>query len=685
MSAFDWSNAVTRLNSATPSPETDRFIEEVVNTALPSGLPEATAFFIKALEIADNVFVRCRVALALSSIATDDDVPSVDALANIIKRNCQDEFLYIGILKALGLLAERSALANAEILPILLRLKPTDSPFLLIQAAKIIGRLESVRDTLGLRKKLAELGQSNDLGVQAEVFQQQALLALADALRTKELVELGSGLQEARLLFIRAQASEENRDDASAFVLLLDLILEFFNLKNSNRDTVATSIAEKSEALLALVSNPYAQSWYGYRTKIEQLLMLRILHISNAFKRIAEAVAQSDIWTNFDEALVDLAATYSLMLTKNEGEFGQLDSSISDIAPNIILPRLGPVVMKATGRVRFEKVIERYVAVNGENEVARGLRAIYDEALKRGYAVEGSIDEDTLATLSEEAKRWGETPDFFLNSFLNAIENNGIKNWAEKHNYSTSALSIDNPALFGNSPQIDIAVRKIFESVKSQLEDYPQQQWNRFMEVCEAIVQIVHLIRDDLPLYALSASDSKEGQPGKGQNADERDLQKDLFQRLRLRYGSAAEYEVSPIGGGRSDIGLKFAECEFPIEVKAEYKTIEHSHFHDSYVAQPDIYASMRDRVAFILILDLRATNSGQIPKRRNHKDKATEKVPSSEIFKLYSLEESFWVDGLSIDPQVQDAKRNAVVFGLVPGNRSKPSSMTYYSRKPPS
>jgi hypothetical protein len=93
----------------------------------------------------------------------------------------------------------------------------------------------------------------------------------------------------------------------------------------------------------------------------------------------------------------------------------------------------------------------------------------------------------------------------------------------------------------------------------------------------------------------------------------------------------------------------------------------------------------MRDRVAFILILDLRATNSGQIPKRRNHKDKATEKVPSSEIFKLYSLEESFWVDGLSIDPQVQDAKRNAVVFGLVPGNRSKPSSMTYYSRKPPS
>jgi hypothetical protein len=115
----------------------------------------------------------------------------------------------------------------------------------------------------------------------------------------------------------------------------------------------------------------------------------------------------------FDEALVDLAATYSLMLTKNEGEFGQLDTSISDIAPNIILPRLGPVVMKATGRVRFEKLIERYVAVNGENEVARGLRAIYDEALKRGYAVEGSIDEDTLAALSEEAKRWGETPDFF--------------------------------------------------------------------------------------------------------------------------------------------------------------------------------------------------------------------------------------------------------------------------------
>lgn len=351
-----------------------------------------------------------------------------------------------------------------------MRLKPTESPFLLIEAAKIIGRLESLRNTPGLRRKLAELGQVEDLGLQAEVFQQQALLALVDALLTQNLSELREALQEAHLMFARAEASEENRDDATAFILLLDLILEFFNLTDSNRITVAAHILKKSEALLALVSDPYAQSWYGYRSRIEQLLMLRILHIANAFKQISNAVAQSDVWTNFDEALVDLASTYSLFLAKNEGEFSQLDSALLDIAPNIILPRLEPVVLKATGRVQFEKVIERYVAVNGENQIARALRSIYEVTLKREYAVDFCGDNDTIAALVDEAKKAGETVDFFLNSLCTALESNGIEDWAKKYGYPTSALPIDNSGLFGNSPQVDIAVRHILTSVKSQLE-----------------------------------------------------------------------------------------------------------------------------------------------------------------------------------------------------------------------
>lgn len=62
MSGFNWSEAATRLDAATPSPEIDRIIEEALDTTLPLGLPEATPFFIKALEIADSVFVRSRVA-----------------------------------------------------------------------------------------------------------------------------------------------------------------------------------------------------------------------------------------------------------------------------------------------------------------------------------------------------------------------------------------------------------------------------------------------------------------------------------------------------------------------------------------------------------------------------------------------------------------------------------------------
>lgn len=683
MSAINWLDILSNLDFATPSSDTDELIDEVIGAARQSLSQEALPVLIKALDLADSVFVKQRVALTLANIAPKEDISAVDALISCIGYNRHDEFLYIHLVKALGILARQNSFANAEILRILLRLKCTDSPYLLVQSVKIIGHLEQIRRTPGFRDKLTELEQSENLGVQAEVFQQEAILALTDALLSHDFDNLKEHLNESRVMFMRSRASEETREDAKVYILLLELILEFFNLGVDNRVDVVAQIQQKNKVLLELIHNPYAQSWYGYRSSTEQLIMIRILRISDAFTKIVTSVSTSEEWTNFDETLVELASLYILIRERDEGGLGKWNKAFSEVAPRILLPKLGPLVMKATGRARFDKVIQNHTVASCENEVAEVLRIIYDTALTKEYYTEFNFDPKILAKLANEAERIGESPDFFLNSLWVALESGEVEEWLKKHYYPIPALSIDHPKLFGNTPSVDLAVRNLLKEIRSKFKEYPKPQWSRLIETCESITQIVHQIRDELPLYTLRGDDEKEGQCGKGQKADERDLQQDLFRYLRIRYGSSAGYEISSIGGGRSDTGLKFSECEFPIECKAEYKTIERQHIHENYVAQADVYASVRDRVAFIIILDLRDTNSGRVSKKPRQKAILNEFNEVHDSYSLYSLKDSFWVDGLPGDPHLQNPQQNVAVVGLVPGNRPKPSSLTKYSRKP--
>ncbi|MBN8560223.1 MAG: hypothetical protein J0L70_06860 [Leptolyngbya sp. UWPOB_LEPTO1] len=684
MTGIDWTTAHFELTLMLPGAETDERVDAWVMAALQSRSSDAveTGALIKALEIADHAIVKQRVAFAIATLASDEDHRASDALVTALKANSDDEFLYVEIFKALGLLAKRNIYAEPDVLSILYRLNGTESTYLLIAAAKIVGQLVTTQDHPKLRKKLAEMNQVDDLDVQAEAFYQQALITFADAMLANTLKNLDEQLQAARLFFKRAEACAEQREDAAAYGLLLDLILEYFHLNDSSRSEVSIRIHEKKVALVALVNNAYVQSWYGYRTQTEQMLMLRIMQVADLFDRIVLSINQVDEWTNFDEALVELAAIYALLLHRDEQNLGRLDSILTVLTPQLVAPRLGSIVMRSIQQVRFEKVIERYIAAQGNDEIAQGLRAIYTEGL-RSAQVSQNFSSEALAKIAAAAEQLGEEPDFFLKGIAEAVESGQISEWGKRYNFPSLPLAIDNPHLLGNDPQVDMTARMLLNTIRDQIHPYPAQQWHRLTQVCVNLIQIVQQIRDDLPLYTLAAHEMKKEQPGKGQQATEDDLQKDVFDRLRLCYGRSAGYEITGIGGGRSDSGLKFQECEFPIEVKAEYRTIDRQHIHDHYIAQVDTYAAMRDHIAFLLVLDLRSIHAGGSSPKAPRRSPEESSQPVIAKHALYSLQESFWVDQLPVDPQIENAKHNAVMIGLVPGNRSKPSSMTKYSRKP--
>jgi hypothetical protein len=156
----------------------------------------------------------------------------------------------------------------------------------------------------------------------------------------------------------------------------------------------------------------------------------------------------------------------------------------------------------------------------------------------------------------------------------------------------------------------------------------------RLVKVVENVLAFAHIVFDDMPAYVRCKEDG-----GMGQEASEHDLQHHLFSWLRQHFDHQAIYEMSRIGGGRVDTGLKFAEFDIPIEVKHEFSSIDRRHIQTHYLVQADIYAAATGHVSFLLILDLRDIHARKHRDRRSQRQRTATEEP---IVAQYG-----WHDGL--------------------------------------
>jgi hypothetical protein len=678
----DWATLLPQLEAAVSSGSVDDFIDERLEQAtVADGVPSAqplgpsgdpTAFLLAALGVAQSESTQRDVAAALAQHGRTDDASVADALAAVYRSARSDPSRGPALLATLALRAEQDPVARSDLFGALLRLSSAESRYLLIRAAKIIGYFEGIGISTNARDKLTEWTDVEDLAVQGEARQQLALLALADALSQTDVQGVHTALHEARAAFTRAEATEEMRHDARLFGALLDVLLTHLETPGSGPE-YSRAVGERAEALKSLIDDPSERPWAGYASPSERVLEYRLYRIAVGFIRVADEVGAMEEWTNFDASLTELAATWQLMW----GRVARIEDSGQVITAPVrtvqraerlaALPRMGSFLERAIGRQRIRRVVERHEAAFGTDDpVSEVLRTFFEAAGRAEYAREGNggtltIDTNAFVRLAANSPDVAAQIAGLMPGAEVALRNAGLDHVVTGPARLAYPVATDNPALYGNDPAVDETARTLLQEVAARLgPGYPLPLWRRFVDLTVSLIKIARDLRSDLPAFVLSAQE----RGGKGQKASEDDLQEYVFAVLRRDYGRFVHWEPTRIAGGRGDAGVIFPEGAFPIEVKAEYRNITREHVREAFLTQPDRYAADRDRLAYLLILDLREVNAG------------------GEIG-LYSLRQSFWVDGLPVDPQITGAQPNGVVVGLFPGNQPKPSSTTTYSRRP--
>ncbi len=642
----DWSGVAGRLRGARAGDETDDLIWRVLDalcaaTEIPH---DACDVLLRAAELARDDSAQANLGGWLAALALPAHADIVDVLVERAKRWRAHAFLGPEALSALGALAERSPLARAELGSFLLRLEPGDDRYLLVRAAKVIARVECLGFDTQSRNSLAAWTDHPDYAVSAEARHQLAVVSLYDTLRADSVGALRDGLAECAVLFGRAELSDECRVDSEMLGALVRLYLAVLDAAPGSFPPVIGDAARRMRDRVLEIT---AGVWVGFASAEEAAFAYRVWRIADALGSAEAMLSGAEEWTNFDAALVELAAVVALVGRPQPAPGAGLADALQSLGNRVTVPALGDFLGRVVGRVRLRRVIDNYDVTGAEPARREVLAALHERAV-RGEYVPGGTDDAAPAAVTAELAR---SP---------AVQ-----------------LAIDHPGCFGEDPSIDEAARFVLGTAYGRLgADFPKAKWQRFVDVVVFVLRIAQDLTDLLTDFVLCMEDG-----GKGQTADEGDLQRHVFRRLAEKYGRGATWEKSPIAGGRADSGVKFEECEIPIECKAEYHDVGPSHVDGAYLEQVDGYATSRDRLALLLVLDLRRENAGGHQVRRRAARKAGE--PDGPGAKAYSLREGFRTTGLAPDPQLPDPRLNAVVVGLFRGNRPKPSSTTQYSKKP--
>jgi hypothetical protein len=648
--------------------ELDDLIDKVTASVL-NGNQEQRAIqvLINVLDLPIGEMAIPKVCHALLFLALPDDEIISETLFGLYRKYKTHSYLASQILKILGLMGLKDSANRAEIISLLLRLKPDQDRYLLVAACKVIGRLDSAKPEPLLYAKVLLFLESNDPAVRAEALYQKAFIDLGNALRSSSVSELSRKLQEVRTAFQEASLAEEQRPDAILWMYFLDSILLFL------QGRFDTNLALQFQALETTIERFVGQfvNPKGYSTAFERYIAQQILVAFRALLTATKRLANVDEWLDLSTAVIELANLYAQVRgnTSDIIEHLGIRYKFADLSDKVFAASVGPILQKSVNLKRLEQIRVDYEAQENSEITLQGLKLLEDMA-KAAILVDFPQGGKLPEKFVRFAEQQGVEPVEMFNEFLEA---ESPVQWAEKYRLVSTLLYPVSTEISINF-ELDKLIRPILLEITKILPTYPLLMWERLCQILVFMIHFARFTRNNLPKYVLCKDDG-----GLGQTASEGDLKEALYHFLSAGAASnGMSYETSKVAGGRVDLSIKFPEVSFPIEVKHEFKSIEPQHIRKVFLAQPDAYASATAQVSLLMVLDLRKQNASG----HNNNQKPASGEPK-QVFSLYDLSQSFRVESLKPDPDIPNAISNAIIVGLIPGNRPLPSSMATYSKRP--
>lgn len=482
---------------------------------------------------------------------------------------------------------------------------------------------------------------------------------LRTALSSAELVEVSRLVSEARTLFAAAEAAEEARDDAAAYLAVCDAILGFTAHDAAKVSAAADRIDQALERRQAWLHGTHQPVWLQPRRAAEIAWSQLLIQL-----RAAADLFAADVWMDSWQAIDAVLTAYRAART--------IQPLGAREAPGLVAmvePAVDDGFLRKEGFLRALKHAAEHPAdcprsafdTAAATAILSRLEARDSQSPARSEA-DNADDEDPEAEAAERER-------------LHRIAPTVVRQLKLKDALSLAAnLSDDNLATVeGLAYDSDVArlqaddplINPLLDGILMRLSEHPDFKGTVRHTFSVLVTQTLLFLksRADLTRTSLVGPGKRKDppfdyrrKPEKGHRAaTEGDLQRDFHQWLQNGpLHNTVRVEPTDVGMGRADVMVQFGPLRYLTEMKQDSDDNSRAYIESKYLTQEAEYTNTNAPFGQLLVLDL------------------TPKTTSSGTLRINELA---WLTshrprGATID--------RLVLAGIVTGNRITPSA---YSR----
>ncbi|MFD5015380.1 hypothetical protein [Streptomyces chartreusis] len=443
---------------------------------------------------------------------------------------------------------------------------------------------------------------------------------LRTALSSTDLADVSRLVSEARSLFAAAEAAEEARDDAAAYLAVCDSLLGFTACNADQVSSAADRIEQALERRRAWLHGTHQPAWLQPRQAAEAAWSQLLLQLRTAAEQLA-----ADVWMDSWRAVDAVLAAYRSART------------IQPLGTTTETPGLAALVEPAVadGFLRKEAFLSalRHAAAHPEDYPGPA----FDDGAASVILARINARESHERSSSDDGDSDSEDPDSDAGrERLHRIAPTVARQLplAQALQLAASLDNADLAAVEGIAYNSDVARLKATDPVIIPLLDTFLTRLSEHEAFTGTVRQTYTALATQTLLFLKSRADLERThlfgtgkkddppfdyrrKPEKGQReANEADLQRDFHQWLLSGpLHGVVQVEMHNAGMGRADVLVQFGSLRYLTEMKQDPDDNSRAHIEGKYLTQEAEYTNTNVPFGQLLVLDLtpKTTSGGTL------------------------------------------------------------------------